>query len=290
MRGALVSALGITILLGTPLLAQADQGKWWKPKEGDRRVETRDRGNQGGRPQADRGNQGGRGGWSGRRDASGGGAWRGGPAGGTDIRFRGQVQGGSGWSGGNIAYRDRNIGGRASWGGVSTWRGAPVRRDIMRIQDRRYGGGFFRARRIYSAPRYYGRFVYVRPVRYYIGADALIGGFGIHARIVRPHYIYACNFCDEQFDSYDAYAAHVEHCHYRPSGFGISVSNWDDDYGATWDGPYPADDTYDNYHGNGAYDDQGYDQGYDQNDPGYNDNSQGYDQDDDQGGNGYNDR
>lgn len=267
MRGALVSALGITILLGTPLLAQADQGKWWKPKEGDRRVETRDRGNQGARDQGARGD---RGGWSGRRDGGDrGGAWRG-PA---------------GWNRGNITYRDRNIGGRAFWGGSATWSGVPVRRDIMRIRDPRYGGGFFRARRIYCAPRYYGRFVYVRPVRYYIGADALIGGFGIHARIVRPHYVYGCNFCDEQFDSYDAYAAHVAHCHSRPGGFQISVSNWDDDYGSTWDGPYPADDGYDSYQGNGGYDDQGY-----QNDQGYDDNSQGDDQDDDQGGNGYNDR
>lgn len=228
-RGTLVAALGITILLGTPLLAQADQGKWWKPKEGDRRVETRDRGDQGARDRNERG----------------------------------------GWSRGNVTYRDRGISGRASWGGSSTWRGVPVRRDILSIRDRRYGGGFFRARRIYSAPRYYGRLVYVRPVRYYIGADACIGGFGIHARIVRPHYLYACNFCDEQFDSYDAYAAHVAHCNHRPGGFQISVSNWDDGYGSSWDGPYPADDGYNNYHGNGACDDRGYDQGYD---------GQGYDQ------------
>jgi hypothetical protein len=353
MRGALVSALGITILLGTPLLAQADQGKWWKPKEGDRSVQTRDRGNQGAPQQGDRGGRGGwagrgqaggawqgpgagnRGGWAGRGQAGGawqgpgagnrggwagrgqaGGAWQGpggrggwagrgqaggawrGPAGGGwagrgqaggDVRFRGRVQGGPGWSGGNIAYRDRGLSGRASWGGSSTWRGVPVRRDVLTIRDRRYGGGLFRARRLYCAPRYYGRFVYVRPVRYYIGADALIGGFGIHARIVRPHYVYACNFCDEQFDSYEAYAAHVEHCHYRPSGLQISVSNWDDDYGATWDGPYPADDGYNSYQDNGAYDDQGYDpndQGYDQNGPGDNYNDQGGDQ----GDNGYNDQ
>jgi hypothetical protein len=126
---------------------------------------------------------------------------------------------------------------------------------VIRIRDRRYGGGFFRARRIYAAPRFYGRFVYVRPVRYFIGADAFIGGFGIRARIVRPHYIYACNFCDEQFDSYDAYVDHVEHCPYRPDGYGVSVSNWDDGSDPNWNGPYSTDD--------GGYrsDDRGQDDG-----------------------------
>ena len=78
-----VSALGLTLLLCTPLLAQADQGKWWKPKEGDRRVERRDRGWQGARDQGDRGNHrawsrdgGNAGGWSGRRDGANGGTWR----------------------------------------------------------------------------------------------------------------------------------------------------------------------------------------------------------------------
>ena len=35
-RSTVVGALGAAILLGTPLLAHADQGKWWTPKEGGR--------------------------------------------------------------------------------------------------------------------------------------------------------------------------------------------------------------------------------------------------------------
>src|SRR5438094_363763 len=102
-RNMLVSALGITVLLGTPLLAQADQGKWWKPKEGGQRVEQRDRNGQG---TQDRGGRGGRG------------------------------QGGPGWGGrgGSITYRDGRTSGGAWWGGRGTWRGVPVRRDVIRIR------------------------------------------------------------------------------------------------------------------------------------------------------------
>ena len=241
MRNLLVGALGITVLLGTPLLAQADQGKWWKPKEGDRGVQQRDRNGQGPRDPGARDNRGPRS-WGGRGNPGPGGpAW-----GGRGVRVRGPQ--------GGVAFRDRRFGGGAWWGGGASWRGVPVRRDVIRIRDRRTGG-FFRARRIYAAPRFYGRFVYVRPVRYFIGADAFIGGFGIRARIVRPHYIYACNFCDEQFDSYDAYVDHVEHCPYRPDGYGVSVSNWDDGSDPNWNGPYSTDD--------GGYrsDDRGQDDG-----------------------------
>jgi hypothetical protein len=268
MRGAIVSALGIVVLLGTPLLAQADQGKWWKPKEGDRRVEQRDRNGQGPRDPGSRGGREGRS-WSGRGNRGPGGpAW-----GGPGVRYRGPQ--------GGIIDRDRRPVSRGSWGGGAAWRGVPIRRDVIRIRDRRYGGGFFRARRIYAAPRFYGRFVYVRPVRFFIGADAFIGGVGIHARIARPHYIYGCNFCDEQFDSYDAYAAHVERCPYRPDGYGISVSNWDDGSDSSWDGPYSTDEGgYD-----GAYrsDDRGQDGGgYDPHVRAQDDNGSG-------GDNGYDD-
>lgn len=257
MRGVLTSALGITILLGTPLLAQADQGKWWTPKQGDPRVERRDRG---ARDQGSRGTWRGadRGTWRGGPGDRGG--WRGGPAwqgrgtwerqrGGINVRDRVMAPRDRGFSG-RVLYRDRGFSGRASWG---DWRGAPVRRDILVIRDRRYGG-FFRARRIYCAPRFYGRFVYVRPIRFFISADAFVGPIGVHARIVRPHYLYGCNFCDARFDSYGAYVQHVEHCDQRPSGCDISVSNWDDG-GQDWDGPYQTDDSYRD--DGGRYDDRG---------------------------------
>ena len=236
-----VSALGLTILLGTPLLAQADQGKWWKPKEGDRRVERRDRGWQGARDQWDRGDQGG---W--RRYGDNGGSWRGGD----------RTRSGGGWSGG-ITYRDRRYSGSGSWGGYSTWRGYPVRRDFLVIRDQRYGG-YFRARRLYCAPRFYGGFAYVRPVRLFIGADACIGPISIHARIVRPHYVYACNFCDERFDTYGAYAAHVVNCPYRPDDCRVRCSNWDDGYDSQWDGPYQTDDGCNDNGYNNDDDDEGY--------------------------------
>src|SRR6266446_953108 len=260
IRSGVVSAVGVAILLSTPLLAQADQGKWWKPKEGDQRVERRDRGRQGAREQQDRGNRGG--GWDGRRDGGNGGTWRDRTSGDRGS-WRGSDRGrtGSGWSGG-ITYRDRRYSGSGSWGGYSTWRGYPVRRDILVIRDQRYGG-YFRARRLYCAPRFYGGFAYVRPVRFFIGADACIGGVGIHARIMRPHYPYGCNFCDERFGTYEAYAAHVANCPYRPGDCRVSVSNWDDGYDSQWNGPYQTDDQYYEYDNNnddyqGGSEDDGY--------------------------------
>lgn len=274
MRGVLTSALGIAILLGTPLIAQADQGKWWTPKQGDSRAERRDRGtrDQGARDQGWRGTQ--RGGGATWRERSGGrsGTWQGQGTwqrqrGGINVRdrvmvrdrvVRDRVVRDRGF-GGSVFYRNRGFSGGASWGGrggfsggFTSWRGVPVRRDVLVIRDRSYGG-FFRARRSYCAPRFYGRFVYVRPVRFFIAADACVGPIGIRARIVRPHYLYGCNFCDATFDSYGAYCQHVEHCGSRPSGCEISVSNWDDGH-EDWDGPYQTDD---NYRDNGRYDDQG---------------------------------
>src|SRR5438093_13496166 len=95
MRTAVVSALGVTILLGTPLLAQADQGKWWTPKEGDRRIEKRERGN-GWNDQGTRGDRGspdrrawGDRGWNGRGYRS----WRGVPVRRVVIVIRDRDQG-----------------------------------------------------------------------------------------------------------------------------------------------------------------------------------------------------
>ncbi|HEY3157216.1 MAG TPA: hypothetical protein VGK76_11420 [Candidatus Eisenbacteria bacterium] len=220
MQTAVVSALGVTILLGTPLLAQADQGKWWTPKEGDRRIEKRERG----------------GGWNDQGTR--------GDRGTTDRRAWGDRSGN-----GRVTYRDRGWSARGSWGTYRSWRGVPVRRDVIVIRDRRHGS-YFRARRVFVQPRFYRGSLYVRPVRYFIAADACIGGINIHARIVRPHYLYGCNFCDARFDTYDAYAAHVAHCDHGPDEYTIQASNWDDNYDSDWDGPYQADDE----------DDHGYDE------------------------------
>jgi len=171
-RWTLAGAAGLAVVLGTPLFAQADSGKWWTPKQG----------------------------------------------GGPHVEGRGRYGHGGGQ-------------GRA-------WRGGPVRRDIVVIRETR-NGGYFRARRVFYQPYYQRRTVYVRPVRYFISADALIGGIGIHARIVRPHYAYGCNFCDARFETYHDYCEHVDSCSHRPSGYQINHEDWDDD--ADWKGPYPTD-------------------------------------------------
>jgi len=280
-RTAIAGAVGVTMLVGAPLLAQADQGKWWNPKEGDSNSERSERGwreNRGNQDGQNRGDRGDQGSWRarGNRDNGGQGSWQGrdnrgdratwhdrgstwrNP--GTTWRDRGSERWRSG-SSGDIRFRDRRYSGRGTWGGTTVWRGYPVRRDVLTIRDNRYGG-YFRARRIYCAPRYYGRFVYVRPVRFFVAANLRIGGVHIGARIVRPHYLYGCNFCDARFDTYDAYAYHVHHCGYAPHGLSISVSNWDGDFDSYWDGPYCADDGYSNGDDSYYYDDRYYDDSY----------------------------
>src|SRR2546422_2028977 len=149
-RMAFVGALGVTILLGAPLLAQADQGKWWKPKEGDRKVERQDRGSSDRGNQSDRGAWRGRdtndrGNWSDRRDGDQGGAWRGGDQGAwrdrVTVRDRGKWWDRGNGGQGRITYRDRRYSGRATWGGYSTWRRGPGRRDAPRIPRNPYRGG-----------------------------------------------------------------------------------------------------------------------------------------------------
>ncbi len=283
-RTSIAGAAGVTILLWAPLLAQADQGKWWNPKEGNGRSEQGDQGNR----REDRGNhrgwqergngqnRGGQGGWRDRgtiwrpgnmwRDRAThrvpGPSWR-------DRNPNNRGVAGDRWgSSGDIRFRDRRYSARGSWGGTSVWRGYPVKRDVLVIRDNRYGGGYFRARRIYCAPRYYGRAVYVRPVRFYVAANLRFGGVRVGARIVRPHYLYGCNFCDERFDSYEAYAYHVRHCPYAPHGFLVSVSNWDDDFDSYWDEPYY---TNDGYYDQGYDEDPYYDDSYDYHGDGYDD-------------------
>src|SRR5256885_12772303 len=124
-RTAIAGAIGVAILMGAPLPAQADQGKWWKPKEGDRKSEQSDRGGQ------DRGNRGGQRSWN----RGGQGAWRGGSKNNERLRstWRDPAdQRGPGrdpWEGGGRgrtpfpAPRRRA---RRPRGGNPPWAGAPV--------------------------------------------------------------------------------------------------------------------------------------------------------------------
>ena len=177
VRRAFNVTVGTAMLLGIPLLAQADQGKWWTPKEGGRKGESQ--------------------------------------------------------------VREESRDGR---GHAMVWRGARVHRDVIVIREGRRGGSM-RARRCFIRPRFHRHVVYVRPVRYFISADAHIGGIGIHARF-RPHYLYGCNFCDSRFESYGAYRSHVVRCDARPDVRGVIADDWEGDWGAAHDARY-ADDGWD---------------------------------------------
>lgn len=188
----LAGLFGAAVIAATPLSAQADQGKWWEPKQG------------GGR--------------------------------GTEQRYRGDNRG-----------NDR--------GNHNGWRNGPrFRRDVVVIRDG-YRGRSYRAHRVYVRPVYFQRrhLVVVRPVRYFVGADFMIGGVRIGARVHdHDRYVYGCNFCDARFATYNGYERHIHQCPDMPRGYRVDVSDWDDDWNdRAWDNNYQ-----------GGYED-GPDHGYD---------------------------
>jgi hypothetical protein len=165
--------LGAAVFASSPLSAQADQGKWWDPKQGGTHQETR---NRDGAPDGRNGGNGDRG------------------------LHRG-------WGNGRPAFQ----------------------RDVVVIRDGNRGPRY-RANRVWVRPTYFYRqhLVAIRPVRYYFGVGATIGGLRIQARF-HDHdgYLYGCNFCDARFDNYDDYARHVVRCDDRPRGYRFDVSDWD---------------------------------------------------------------
>lgn len=163
--------LGAALMVGTPLLAQADQGKWWNPQERrpdrERRVERQERRVE-------------------RRDN----------AGRRHARF----------------VRPR------------------YERDIVVLRDGPRGRRF-RAHRVWVRPLYIERqhLCVIRPVRYFGGVSATIGGLRLHARFHDHDGWYGCNFCDARFADYRGYHRHVLRCDDRPHGYRFEVRDWDHD-------------------------------------------------------------
>ena len=189
-RSMLVGLLGAAVLFGSPISAQADQGKWWNPERSDRgaRDERGARGDRGVRRSAD------------RQEAYRPPAWR------SRGAYRQGPRYWRSWQGRRI-YRERTWL-RSGWG----YRGRPA-----------YGWTY------YCPPSYYypRHIVYVRPVRFFISVGGVIGGAHVHGSYSDPGDIYGCNFCDAEFSSYDAYEDHVAHCRYAPRGYRIITSDWD---------------------------------------------------------------
>jgi len=198
-RSMLVGLLGATVLFGSPVSAQADQGKWWNPERGARgergsgdqrgeRSSGDQRGERGVRRSAE------------RQEAYRPSAWRGRGA------YRQGPRYWRPWQGRRI-YRERTWL-RSDWG----YRGRPA-----------YGW------RYYCPPSYYypRHIIYVRPVRFFISAGATIGGVHVHGDYADPGDLYGCNFCDAQFSSFDAYEDHLAHCSHAPRGYRVVVSDWD---------------------------------------------------------------
>jgi hypothetical protein len=210
-RLTLVGLLGTAVLFGSPVSAQADQGKWWNPERG-----TRD--DRGARDQ-----RGARDDRSVRRSTEGSDAYRA-PA----WRDRGAYQQGPRYS--------------------RPWQGRRIYRERTWLRSGRgYRGRPASGWRYYSAPSYYypRHIIYVRPVRFFISAR--IGG--VHVRAGNygdygdPCDIYGCNFCDAQFTSFDAYEHHMAHCPYAPRGYRVVASDWD--HGQWNDGQWQDDRGWD---------------------------------------------
>lgn len=165
--------LGAALLTGSPLVAQADDGKWWDPQgrgpARERRVERDVRGSH----ESDRGQ---RGGWN---------------------------------------------------------RGRPhFQRQVVVIRDG-HRGPSYRAQRVWARPSYIEqrRLCVIRPVRYFVTANASIGGVRIRARIHdQDRFYYGCNFCDARFGGYDSYRSHVVRCDDRPRGYRFQVNDWDNEW------------------------------------------------------------
>jgi hypothetical protein len=193
----LASLMGAMWLLGSPSASSADQGKWWNPERG--------------------------GGNHGRGEYRGGGA-----------SYRAPAWHGSG--SGSVTWHGSGSSGRVTYNSgpryYRPWRGRTVYRDYVHVrlgpsyQYRPVSGW-----RYYCPPSYYypQHIVYVRPVRFFISASAVIGGVGISGTYADPGEIYGCNFCDARFDDYDDYAAHVQHCPYGPHGYRVEARAWDQD-------------------------------------------------------------
>ncbi|HET7904079.1 MAG TPA: hypothetical protein VFM17_05920 [Candidatus Eisenbacteria bacterium] len=169
-RTWVAALLGAALVVGSPLVAQADDGKWWDPQgrrpDRERRVERT------------------------HRDDS--------------RNDRGQHRG---WRNGRPRFQ----------------------RDVVVIRDGR--GPRFRAHRVYVRPVFFEsqHLCVVRPVRYFVGASAAIGGVRLHARF-HDDVRYGCNFCDARFADYRGYRRHVVRCDDRPHGYRFEVRDWEDDW------------------------------------------------------------
>jgi hypothetical protein len=115
------------------------------------------------------------------------------------------------------------------------WRTSPrygrVYRDYVVINGAWTTPRAYRAQRFWVSPVYRGRLVYLRPVRYYVSATAVIGGVRISALLYpHDHWLYGCNFCDAQFEDYAHWAAHVQTCPYHPHGYSVRALDWQEDW------------------------------------------------------------
>lgn len=210
-RSMLVGLLGATVLFGSPISADADQGKWWNPERGAKRS-TEGRGSTQGRRATE-----GRGSTEGRRATEGR----------TERRTERRVER-------RDVYRppaSRSHGTYRQGPRYSRpWQGRRIYRDRVWVRsDRVYRGRPAYGWRYYSRPYFYypRHIIYVRPIRFFISAGAVIGGVHVHGSYSDADDVYGCNFCDSEFSSYHAYEAHVAHCPYAPRGYTVEASDWD---------------------------------------------------------------
>ena len=192
--------LGAAVLAGSPIVAQADQGKWWDPQG---RGPSRERGAER-QVRTNRGDRGANRNWQQSRPRY------------QQSQPRLQQS--------RTRYRQSQPRYQQSR--------PRFQRSYVTIRDGHRGTGY-RAQRVWASPYYIQRqhLVVIRPVRYFIGASAVFGGLRINARFHdHDRYLYGCNFCDARFSGYAGYHSHVVLCDARPSGYRLDVSDWNDEW------------------------------------------------------------
>lgn len=216
--------LGAAVLTGSPLAAQADDGKWWDPQQRgpvqERRQERRvERGSE--RPRQERHVER----RAGRRDDD-----------------RPVVR--------NRVYRGERPRFQRQYVHIRDgYRGPRYRAHRVWVRP-----VFFHRQQL----------CVVRPVRYFVAAGLTIGGVRVNARYHdSDRYYYGCNFCDSRFVAYRSYRSHVVRCDDRPQGYRFEVSDWEDDWSLEARGDYHDGHGCDGYdgcddHANHRYDDDVY--------------------------------
>ena len=214
-RTWIAGLLGAATLLASPVSARADQDKWWDPTS---RAEVRDDA----RPRVVQQSKG-----KGKNKKQ----WGNRPHNQGRYVYRVPAWKGTGRYRYDAGPRFHRV-----------YRGYPVYRDQVWVTSPSWGHGRRSwGWRYWAPPNFYypTHVVYVRPVRFFVTARAVIGGVSIDASYADPVDVFGCNFCDARFERYGSYSRHVRSCVHAPHGYRVVAQDWDEH---AWEDSHGDDD------------------------------------------------